>query len=164
LINCPARVEVSASPQPAHVTPPVKESIINRLGQRLQARLVVLAACETAVPYSLLPDEMIGLPAALLEAGVPGVVGTLWPVEEPPTTLLLARFSDLVLDRHVDPAAALNDAQRWLRTRTTGQLRTYLDRRTGGAVAWPYRHTGRTRDDRLFAHPDCWAAFTYTGA
>jgi CHAT domain-containing protein len=133
------------------------------LNQRLRGRLAVLAACESSVPYAQLPDEMVGLPATLLEAGVPGVVGTLWPVEELPTTLLMARFYELLLDRRIEPAAALHQAQSWLRTGTAGQFEAYLNSTAAGRSAWPYRHTGDAREDRFFAHPDCWAAFTYIG-
>jgi CHAT domain-containing protein len=133
------------------------------LDRRLRARLAVLAACETGVPYAQLPDEMIGLPSALLEAGVPGVVGTLWPVEELPTLLVTTRFYELWLDRGLPPAVALHHAQRWLRTGTAGQFETYVRDSIDPSARWPYRHTGRARQHRIFAHPDCWAAFTYTG-
>src|SRR5258708_23793989 len=43
------------------------------------ARLAVLSACQTAIAdFSKLPEEAIGLPSGFLQAGVPGVVGTLW--------------------------------------------------------------------------------------
>jgi hypothetical protein len=133
------------------------------LAQRLPARLAVLAACETGVPYAHLPDEAVSLPAALLEAGVPGVVGTLWPVEELPTLMLTTRFYDLWLGRRLPPATALHHAQRWLRTGVVEQFEAYLGDSVGDAVRWPYRSTGRGGQRRIFAHPDCWAAFTYTG-
>lgn len=37
----------------------------------LQVRLAVLSACETALPGTDLPDEVIGLPTGLLQAGSP---------------------------------------------------------------------------------------------
>jgi hypothetical protein len=41
------------------------------------ARLAVLSACQTAIAdFRNLPDESIGLPAGLTQAGVPSVVGT----------------------------------------------------------------------------------------
>jgi hypothetical protein len=139
-------------------------TIRDLLGQRLPARLAVLAACETGIPYAQLPDEAVSLPAALLEAGVPGVVGTLWPVEELPTLLLTTRFYELWLGRRLPPAEALHHAQQWLRTSTVEDFKAYLHDNVSTAVRWPYRTTRRLGQHRIFAHPDCWAAFTYTGA
>jgi tetratricopeptide (TPR) repeat protein len=133
------------------------------LEQRLRGRLAVLAACETGVPYAQLPDESIGLPAALLEAGVPGIVATLWPVEEIPTMLLTTRFYELWLHFGQNPAVALKEAQNWLRTSTYGQLEAYVRKHLHDVVEWPYRHTGGARQHTMFAHPDHWAAFPYTG-
>ena len=57
------------------------------------ARLVVLSACQTAITDARrLPDEAIGLPAGLLQAGVPAVIGTLWSVDDLSTTLLMTQF------------------------------------------------------------------------
>jgi CHAT domain-containing protein len=133
------------------------------LDQRLRGRLAVLAACETGVPYAQLPDESISLPAALLEAGVPGIVATLWPVEEIPMMLLTTRFYEQWLGFGQQPAVALHQAQHWLRTSTYGQLEAYVRKHLDGAVEWPYRHTGNARQHTMFSHPDHWAAVTYTG-
>ncbi len=54
------------------------------------ARLAVLSACQTAIAdFRNLPDESIGLPAGLTQAGVPSVVGTLWSVHDASTALLM---------------------------------------------------------------------------
>jgi len=46
----------------------------------------VLSACQTAIQdFSNLPDEAIGLPAGLTQAGVPSVLGTLWSVNDAST-------------------------------------------------------------------------------
>lgn len=133
------------------------------LDQRLCGRLAVLAACETGVPYAQLPDESISLPAALLEAGVPGIVATLWPVEEIPMMLLTTRFYEQWLCFGKQPAVALHQAQYWLRTSTYGQLEAYVRKHLDGAVEWPYRATGNARQHTMFSHPDHWAAVAYTG-
>ena len=52
------------------------------------ARLVVLSACETAIPGTQSLDEVRSLPSGLLQAGVPGVVGSLWAVSQLSTALL----------------------------------------------------------------------------
>lgn len=133
------------------------------LDRRLPARLAVLAACETGVPYAQLPDEAVSLPAALLEAGVPGVIGTLWPVQELPTLLITLRFYELWLGGRTEPAAALRQSQSWLRTATAAELRDYLARSTDGSVRLPQLLIGRAAQARIYDHPDYWAAFTYTG-
>jgi hypothetical protein len=133
------------------------------LDRRLPARLAVLAACESGVPYAQLPDEAVALPGALLEAGVPGVISTLWPVEELPTLLLTTRFYELWLSRRSPPAVALHKAQQWLCAGTAAQFAAYLHDSTDGAIRWPQIYTGRARHARIYAHPDYWAAFTYTG-
>jgi len=140
-------------------------SVRDLLAVRLaDARLAVLSACETSVPHSELFDEVVGLPGALLQAGLAGVVGSLWEVPERATLLLVSRFYEL-WRRHGLPAAeALNQAQRWLRDSTNAELHAYSHE----FLPWPSRHTGRSlerwRSARDFAEPDSWAAFVYTGA
>jgi CHAT domain-containing protein/tetratricopeptide (TPR) repeat protein len=48
----------------------------------LQARLVVLSACETGLGRLSKGDELVGLQRAFLYAGTPAVVTTLWKVED----------------------------------------------------------------------------------
>jgi CHAT domain-containing protein len=99
-------------------------------------RLVVLSACQTAITeFQDLPDEAIGLPAGLLQAGVPGVVGALWPVNDLSTALLMGRFYELHLRGDEDdgmgpqPAArALRLAQMWLRYLTYRDLDEYAEK------------------------------------
>src|SRR5262249_39084092 len=56
-------------------------------------RLAVLSACQTAITdFKDLPEEDVGLPAGFLRVGVPGVVGSLWPVDDVSTTLLMSKF------------------------------------------------------------------------
>jgi tetratricopeptide (TPR) repeat protein len=47
-----------------------------------QARLAVLSACETGIPGTKLPDEIVSLPAGLVQVGVAGVLGSLWALED----------------------------------------------------------------------------------
>jgi CHAT domain-containing protein len=126
------------------------------------ARLAVLSACETSVPDPDLPDEVISLPSALVEAGVPGSIGSLWRVRERPTALLMARFYELWLTEGMAPPAALGEAQRWLRDSTRAELEDY----SKDFLTWPRRTrkaAERLAGERTYAHPDDWAAFVYTG-
>ena len=71
-------------------------------------RLAVLSACQTGITeFERVPDEVIGLPAGFLQAGVPGVVATLWPVNDQSTAVLVAEFYRLLLAERQDPATAL---------------------------------------------------------
>ena len=80
-----------------------------------RVRLAVLSACETGMPGLELIDEMIGLPAGMMQAGVPGVVGSLWSVNNGSTALLMARFYRYWQKEGETPQDALRLAQIWLR-------------------------------------------------
>jgi len=79
------------------------------------ARLAVLSACETGVPSLKLIDEMFGLPAGMMQAGVPGVVGSLWSVRDGSTSLLMSQFYRSWQRKGKTPQDALKQAQMWLR-------------------------------------------------
>ncbi len=89
-------------------------------------RLVVLSACETGL-YDITssPDEFIGLPGTFTALGAAGVLGTLWPVSDAATALLMAKFYELHMDQGLSPPAALRGAQIWLRHATSDELGTY---------------------------------------
>jgi CHAT domain-containing protein len=78
-------------------------------------RLAVLSACQTGIPGTGLPDEVVGLPAGWLQAGAAGVLASLWPVSDDATVALMGRFYELHLGDGLDPVDALWLAQRWLR-------------------------------------------------
>lgn len=127
------------------------------------ARLAVLSACETSTSGHDLPDEVMGLPTALVEGGVAGVVGSLWAARELSTAVLMAMFYELWLVDGLAPSEALRQAQRWVRDAANGEIAA----RFPALVAAP---AGGDRARRLWAaarpyrHPTFWAAFTYTGA
>ena len=88
-------------------------------------RLVVLSACETGL-YDIdhNPDEFVGLPGAFAALGAAGVLGTLWPVPDDVTALLMARFYELHMGSGLAPPTALARAQAWLRgSHQRGSLR-----------------------------------------
>ena len=78
-------------------------------GLDLKARLVVLSACETGLGKLSRGDELVGLQRAFIYAGTPGVVTSLWKVDDQTSFLLMREFYDLLKTQ--GPAAALRQAQ-----------------------------------------------------
>ena len=128
--------------------------------------LVVLSACETAIPrVTSMANEMLGFPAALLSRGVGSVVASLWAVDDAATALLMGEFHRRL------PAggttAALRQAQDWLRTLKAGEAaELLLGLRQAPAPVGPRAAALRSRlralpsDALPYAHPYHWAAFT----
>jgi CHAT domain-containing protein len=103
-------------------------------------RLAILSACETAIPGFQLPDEVVSLPTGLLQAGVAGIVASLWSVSGMSTMMLLARFYEVWGNTERDPAEALRRAQQWVRDTTNGQNEI-----TSGALCQSSRGVGCQR-------------------
>jgi len=80
-----------------------------------QLRLASLSACQTAALDIELPDEVIGLPAAWLQAGAKGVLASFWLINDNITRAFMTRFYELHLHDQLEPVEALWLAQRWLR-------------------------------------------------
>ena len=135
-------------------------SLRDFLDLQLQSlRLVVLSACETGIPGTALPDEVVSLPTGLLQSGAAGVVSSLWSVADLSTMVLLSRFYELWRTEKLDPPAALRQAQIWLRDSTGPELVPYL-KDSNPALA---QKLEQALDEHPFAHPFYWAAFTYAG-
>jgi CHAT domain-containing protein len=126
-------------------------------------RLAILSACETGLAGIELADEVISLPTGLLQAGVAGVVASLWSVSELSTMVLLSRFYRLWRDQHLEPSQALSEAQQWLRDSeprdVVAHCETFIPELATRKDEQLYRSL------RLdFSHPYYWAAFSYMGA
>jgi CHAT domain-containing protein/exonuclease VII small subunit len=145
------------------------------------AQLVALSACETALtdPKEQ-ADEHFGLTLGPLYAGAPTVWGTLWAVADVATGLLMGKAYEL-LRAGTSKAAALREAQLWLRELTAAEVRAILAAQAAGqptqAVALaevarmalaqllPEQRRFAVMDaaERPFAHPYYWAAFQCVG-
>jgi CHAT domain-containing protein len=156
-------------------------------------RLVVLSACETGLyDVSRNPDEFVGLPATFMQLGAAGVVSALWQVDDLATALLMAKFYDLHMDEKLAPAAALREAQLWLRGASKAELISFgravaakakldpsklLDleaslksRRRSGARSSLWNmlqnvtaNVRRPFQSHPFANPYYWGGFVYSG-
>jgi len=147
------------------------------------AQLVALSACETAlVNPAEQADEHFGLALGPLYAGAPTVWGTLWAVGDVATGLLMGKAYEL-LRAGKSKAAALREAQLWLRDLTAAQAQEILEAQAA-AAGQPTREVALTEMTRLalaqllpvqrrfalmddterpFAHPYFWAAFQCVG-
>ena len=82
----------------------------------LNADVVVLSGCQTALGKHVRGEGPIGLARAFMYAGVPRVVASLWQVDDFATAELMKRFYRGMLIDELTPAAALRAAQRDLAT------------------------------------------------
>ena len=132
-------------------------------------RLAILSACETGLAGTENADEAISLPTGLLQAGVAGVIASLWSVDEFSTMLLLVKFYDNWRNQNQDASEALCQAQHWLRDTTNREKSRYFAQQAGQTIPQEVAEYLAVRMDleipaeRSFAHPHHWAAFSYTG-
>lgn len=101
----------------------------------IKAELVTLSACETGVNELKPGDELIGLTRALIYAGTPSVIVSLWTVDDLSTSLLMQHFyqqwrkqSNEQSDHRMTKAEALQSAQRYVKDLTAQQLMDYCTR------------------------------------
>ncbi len=106
-----------------------------RLSNQGGIRLAILSACETGLSRIELADEVIGLPTGLLQAGVAGVVASLWSVSDLSTILLLVRFYDFWREDGTYPSKALPQAQVWVRDTTNRQKYDYLKSKLSSSLS-----------------------------
>ena len=78
---------------------------------RLNADLVVLSACQTALGKEIKGEGLIGLTRGFMYAGAPRVVASLWRIDDRATAELMTRFYRGMLKDGLPPAAALRAAQ-----------------------------------------------------
>jgi CHAT domain-containing protein/Tfp pilus assembly protein PilF len=83
---------------------------------RLTAELVVLSACQTGLGTEIWGEGLVGLTRAVMYAGAPRVVVSLWRVDDEATADLMKHFYEGMLGpKRLRPAAALSEAQAALR-------------------------------------------------
>lgn len=146
-------------------------------------RLATLAACETNIPnLHKLPDEVVSLAAGLLQAGVAGVIASLWSVDAVSTAFLMVRCYDILHqqwqtdgDMQAPLVFALQEAQRWLRDSTKRELQEWVEKKQIRQhldlpqqtelddLLWYDEAKAKADEERPFAKPYYWAAFVAMG-
>jgi CHAT domain-containing protein len=146
----------------------------------LDADLVLLSACETALGRDAGGEGFVGFTQALLMSGARSVCLSLWKVDDTATALLMQRFYANLLGARpgisepMTKAQALPEAKTWLRGLRRAEVTALTEKLSGGearAAGAPRRKpatqalevpAGAT-DDRPYAHPYYWAAFVLVG-
>jgi CHAT domain-containing protein len=150
---------------------------------KLDAELVTLSACETAVGKPSSGDGSLGFAQAFLHAGSRSVCLSLWKVDDAATALLMDRFYANLLGKRegvtkpMGKAAALDEAKRWLRN-LSGEEALALTAKLTKGVARGDRGKDEAlnlvvpsdgpksppaKESKPFAHPKYWAAFVLIG-
>jgi CHAT domain-containing protein len=144
---------------------------------RLDADLVVLSACQTAMGRAAAGEGLLGFAHAFLAKGARSVVLSRWKVDDTATALLMVRFYENLLGKRQElkqgmkRAEALAEAKKWLaglKRKDAGELAAQL---AGGVLrgkekpALPFKGKPPKlpQGDRPFAHPYFWAAFVLVG-
>lgn len=147
---------------------------------RLNAELVTLSGCHTALGKASGGEGYLGFSQALFVAGARSLLLSLWKADDTATSLLMIRFYGNLLgggaasEAHQAPASpltkaqALREAQHWLRGLTAEQVRrlcaeyslplpSTLARGEAGRMA------AADLTSRSFEHPYYWSAFVLIG-
>jgi tetratricopeptide (TPR) repeat protein len=142
----------------------------------LDADLVVLSACQTALGRDGQGDGLLGFAHAFLSRGARSVVLSRWKVDDTATALLMLRFYENLLDKKpLGRAAALAEARAWLRKLSRQEAEGLAVRLKAGKLTGT-RRVGKAVDlpalpekaklptgERPYEHPYYWSAFTLIG-
>jgi CHAT domain-containing protein len=145
-------------------------------GWQLDADLVTLSACQTALGKEAGGEGLLGFTQVLFAAGARALVLSLWKVDDVPTALLMARFYENLLGKRsglkapLGRAAALQEAKTWLRDLRQEQVKVLAANLTGGVwrgtveeVRPLAKPLPDPKADRPYAHPFYWSAFILIG-
>lgn len=93
---------------------------------RMRTELVTLSACESGLSEQRPGEELVGLTRALIYAGAPSVVVSLWSVDEISTSMLMEAFYRSLL-AGASKALALQEAQTSLRHASLRDVITHCE-------------------------------------
>jgi len=88
--------------------------LIDIYNLELNADLVVLSACQTALGKQIAEEGLVGLTRGFMYAGAPRVVASLWKVDDEATAELMKKFYEGMLKNGQTPAQALHNSQVWM--------------------------------------------------
>jgi CHAT domain-containing protein len=141
----------------------------------IKAHIVIFSSCLSAISKAYDSGSTFGFAHTLLATGTRAFVGSLWPVEDEPTLLLMMLFYE-ELRRPRPPVDALYHAQCRLKNLTQQQLWELLEllkrmfKAIGPEEAKRYVNSPRTwlrilerYDVNRLREPRNWAAFVLTG-
>jgi tetratricopeptide (TPR) repeat protein len=144
----------------------------------LDADLVTLSACQTALGPDGGGEGLLGFSQVLLGRGARSLLLSLWKVDDTATALLMARFYQNLLGKRdglmqpLPKAESLREAKQWLRTLPRTEAEALAGRLAKGSVraseepkgpAAPAAAAALPKGDTPFAQPRYWAAFILLG-
>ncbi len=135
----------------------------------LDADLVVLSGCETALGRATASEGYLGFTQALFARGARSVVLSLWAVDDRATSLLMARFYANLLGRRPElgkpmpKSEALHEAKIWLRSLTIDAADSTASKRPQVSRGEVRRLQGTPVSTHPYEHPHFWAAFVLVG-
>jgi CHAT domain-containing protein len=148
---------------------------------KLDADLVVLSACETALGRQGQGEGLLGFSQAFLQCGARCVVLSRWEADDIATALLMLRFYENVLGKRKDltkplpRAEALAEAKQWLRQLPRRDAEHLAAALQGGQLGSTQRRGSVVElnvkervvklpvGEQPYAHPFYWAAFVLIG-
>jgi hypothetical protein len=142
---------------------------------QLNAELVTLSACQTALGKQAGGEGLMGFTQALLMSGARSVCLSLWKVDDQATSLLMRRFYENLLGMReglkapMPKAEALHEAKVWLRNlkaeEVEKQLRDLDKSAPGQTRSPPKKPQVKTapKSAKPFEHPHYWASFILIG-
>ena len=98
-----------------------------------------------------------------MQAGASAVVSSLWTVADLSTAVLMERFYHSHLKDGLEPAAALRQAQIWLRKLTRTELLDFLKERNFSRETIREIKLGGELGEKIYESPYYWAGFTFNG-
>jgi len=78
---------------------------------KLNADLVVLSACQTALGKEIKGEGLVGLTRGFMYAGSPRVMSSLWRIDDRATAELMGLMYESMIKKGRQPSAALREAQ-----------------------------------------------------
>ena len=89
--------------------------LIDIYNMELNADLVVLSACQTALGKQVHGEGLLGLTRGIMYAGAARVMSSLWKVDDEATAEMMKKFYEGMLKEGKTAAESLRAAQVWMR-------------------------------------------------